>query len=64
VTLDLLELLPSRRGHFLLESGHHGDLWLELDALFHQLARLAPLIAMLGDRIAAHGVDALAPARA
>ena len=22
------------RGHFLYESGHHGDLWLDLDALF------------------------------
>jgi hypothetical protein len=27
---DVLDLLPRRRGHFLLESGHHGELWLDL----------------------------------
>jgi orotate phosphoribosyltransferase len=27
------ELLSARRGHFLLESGHHGDLWLDLESL-------------------------------
>ncbi len=26
-------LLASRKGHFLLESGHHGDLWLDLELL-------------------------------
>jgi orotate phosphoribosyltransferase len=57
--IDLLDLLPSRRGHFQLESGHHGDLWLELDALFLHPARVAPLIAELGDRLAPHGVDAV-----
>jgi orotate phosphoribosyltransferase len=30
---QVLELLSGRRGHFLLESGHHGDLWLELENL-------------------------------
>jgi len=29
----VLELLSARRGHFLLESGHHGDLWLDLETL-------------------------------
>ena len=28
------ELLSERRGHFVLESGHHGELWLELELLF------------------------------
>ena len=31
---ELLALLPRRQGHFRLESGHHGDLWLDLDPLF------------------------------
>jgi orotate phosphoribosyltransferase len=31
---DLLSLLASRQGHFKLESGYHGDLWLDLDLLF------------------------------
>lgn len=59
MALDLLDLLPSRRGHFQLESGHHGDLWLELDALFQRPARIAPLIAELGERLARHGIDAV-----
>ena len=27
--------VATTRGHFLYESGHHGDLWLDLDSLFH-----------------------------
>ena len=30
----ILRNLPMRRGHFVLESGYHTDLWLTLDALF------------------------------
>jgi len=30
---DVLALVEGRRGHFQLESGHHGDLWLPLEAL-------------------------------
>ncbi len=29
----LLSLVSGRQGHFRLESGHHGDLWLPLEAL-------------------------------
>jgi orotate phosphoribosyltransferase len=29
----VVQLLRGRRGHFLLESGHHGDLWLDLEWL-------------------------------
>jgi len=32
-TVDLPGLLPSARGHFKLESGHHGDLWLDVERL-------------------------------
>lgn len=42
--LGLLDLLEGRRGHFRLESGHHGELWLDLDALFLHPARLAPFV--------------------
>ena len=31
---ELLNLLAARKGHFKLESGHHGNLWLDLDTLF------------------------------
>ena len=27
---QVMELLSGRKGHFLLESGHHGNLWLDL----------------------------------
>ena len=30
----LAEAARVSRGHFVYESGHHGDLWLNLDALF------------------------------
>jgi orotate phosphoribosyltransferase len=56
---DVVGLLHTRRGHFLLESGHHGDLWLELDPLFTRPARLEPFAAELGQRLAGHGIDAV-----
>jgi orotate phosphoribosyltransferase len=59
MTHDLLALLAPRRGHFRLESGHHGDLWLDLDALFQHPARIAPLVVALGDRLVRYGVDAV-----
>jgi orotate phosphoribosyltransferase len=56
---DLLDLLVARRGHFRLESGDHGDLWLDLDALLERPARLVPQIEALGDRLSAHRIDAV-----
>src|SRR5215211_205661 len=53
---DFLELVRGRRGHFQLESGHHGELWLDLDALFAQPARIAPLIARLAAALRPHEV--------
>jgi len=47
----VLDLLASRSGHFLLESGHHGNLWLDLDTLFWQPADLAPLVQDLTERV-------------
>src|SRR5207244_12514669 len=45
---DLLNLAGSRTGHFRLESGHHTELWLDLDQLFARLAALPPYAAVLG----------------
>jgi orotate phosphoribosyltransferase len=56
---DLLNIMNARRGHFLLESGHHGELWLDVDRLFVAPARIRPLADQLAERIAAHNVDAL-----
>jgi orotate phosphoribosyltransferase len=30
---EIVRLLPIRKGHFRLESGHHGDLWIDLELL-------------------------------
>jgi len=48
---DVLALLNTRRGHFLLESGHHGDLWLDLELLCHKPRLLEPLIVELAKRL-------------
>jgi orotate phosphoribosyltransferase len=57
--MDLIDLLAARRGHFLLESGHHGELWLDLDALFLRPRPVAGFAAELGRRLSGHGIDAV-----
>jgi orotate phosphoribosyltransferase len=42
-----MELVDGRRGHFRLESGHHGALWLDLDPLFADPRRIEPLVSVL-----------------
>jgi orotate phosphoribosyltransferase len=54
---ELLELLAARRGHFLLESGHHGDLWFDLELLCSQPRRVQPLCAELASRLSQFKVD-------
>ena len=54
-----LSLLTARQGHFQLESGHHGNLWLDLDQLFLRPAKLHPFIAELAKRISALDVAAI-----
>jgi orotate phosphoribosyltransferase len=50
-------LLSRREGHFVLESGHHGDLWLDLELLFLRPERVQPLAAALADRLAKLDVE-------
>ncbi len=59
VSTDLSSGLPVRRGHFLLESGHHTNLWLTLDALFVDLSGMAPPIHALADRLRPYDVSAV-----
>jgi orotate phosphoribosyltransferase len=54
---ELLDLMGVRRGHFLLESGHHGDLWLDLDVLFETPAALRPFVHDLARSLDADRVD-------
>lgn len=44
-------LMAARTGHFLLESGHHGELWLDLDGLFWSPSALRPLVEDLAERV-------------
>jgi orotate phosphoribosyltransferase len=54
---ELLGLLAARKGHFPVESGQHGDLWLALDPLFLRPRRLRPLVGDLAGRLSRHGVE-------
>jgi len=55
----ILELLPVRRGHFLLASGHHGNLWLDLDTLFLRPRELMPFVHELAGRLDRHDIEAI-----
>jgi orotate phosphoribosyltransferase len=55
--LQVLELLAARRGHFLLESGHHGELWFDLELLCSQPRRVRPLCADLAARLSKFNVE-------
>ena len=54
---ELLSLLSARKGHFVLESGKHGDLWLALDPLFLRPRRLGQLVGDLASRLSRYGVE-------
>lgn len=56
---DVFDALPSRRGHFVLESGYHTDLWITLDALFVDPASIAPHVAALADKLRVHAPTAI-----
>jgi orotate phosphoribosyltransferase len=46
-----LKLVSGRRGHFRLESGHHSDLWLDLDPLFVDARAVDPFVTALSDAL-------------
>ena len=48
---ELLNLLAARKGHFRLESGHHGDLWLNLDLLFLRPSHVRRFVIELANRL-------------
>ncbi len=54
---EVLRLLPAKKGHFRLESGHHGDLWLELELLFLNPQPVRRLATEMAARLAAHDVE-------
>ncbi len=56
---DILDTVPARRGHFLLESGYHTDLWLSLEALFVDPWAIAPQIAALAEALQPYALTAI-----
>lgn len=56
---EVVRLLPVRKGHFLLESGHHGDMWLDLELLCLRPEPIRRLAAQLAARLAPHAVEAV-----
>jgi orotate phosphoribosyltransferase len=58
-TAAFLELVAGRQGHFHLESGHHGGLWLDLDPLFFDPRPVAPFVTALADALRRHEVQAV-----
>ena len=51
---QVAKLLPDREGHFLFESGHHGQTWLDLELLFLHPERVRPLAEALADRLSGY----------
>ncbi len=49
---DILALVNARAGHFAYESGHHSDMWLELETLCASPAALDRFVVELAEQIA------------
>ncbi|MFI5179656.1 MAG: orotate phosphoribosyltransferase [Vicinamibacterales bacterium] len=49
----------ARSGHFRLESGHHGDFWMDLETLCRRPRQLRPWADQIAARLARHDVDAV-----
>jgi orotate phosphoribosyltransferase len=56
---EVVRLARPRRGHFDLGTGYHGDVWLDLDALFLHPSLLRPYVEWLAERLREHSPDAV-----
>jgi orotate phosphoribosyltransferase len=56
---QVLDLVSARKGHFLLESGHHGDLWLDLEMLCLRPRSVQSLAVELAQPLAKLDVEAV-----
>jgi orotate phosphoribosyltransferase len=54
---QLVSTLPGRIGHFRLESGHHSDLWLDLELLCLLPEFVRQRAVLLARRLAVHNID-------
>jgi orotate phosphoribosyltransferase len=53
----LLSLVQGRQGHFQFESGHHGDLWLDLETLCLHSRQIRQFAAQLAAKLSRHNVE-------
>jgi orotate phosphoribosyltransferase len=56
---EVLALFAARKGHFRFESGHHGDLWLEIAPAYIQPNRMRRYAAALAQLLSRHRVEAV-----
>jgi orotate phosphoribosyltransferase len=56
---SFFELTAARQGHFQLESGHHSELWFDLDALFAVPGRIDPFVKQLAESLRSYDVAAV-----
>ena len=56
---DILNLLVTRQGHFSLESGHHGSLWLDLERLFLRPKAIQPFTKELAHKLSRYNIAAV-----
>lgn len=56
---SLLSLVQGRQGHFQLESGHHGDLWFDLETLCLHSRGIQLFAAQLAVKLAPHKADVI-----
>jgi orotate phosphoribosyltransferase len=56
---QLLSMLAAKTGHFALESGHHGNLWLDLETLFLRPNELRPFVEELAHLLGRHEFEAV-----
>src|SRR5436190_9630474 len=59
IQAEIVRLMAPQRGHFRLESGHHGDLWLDLDSLFLRPTRLLRFAAAVAKRLGDLSIEAV-----
>ena len=52
-----LASLPAREGHFRLESGHHSDMWMDLEVLCLRPTTIKPLADQLAERLRPYALD-------
>ena len=56
---DVLGLFDSQKGHFRYESGHHGNLWLNLEVLCLRPARVKPFAVKLAHQLWPFKIEAV-----